>query len=271
MSIAKPARQVETGRAPLPPGVSLDGTRARVDQIYDHLRLAIVSLWLHPGQVLNENLVATQLQVSRTPVRDAVRRLAREGLVDIFPQSGTFVAPIRVAEVLECQIVREALEIAVIRIAAQRATPAQIKMLRRLTEDQRDICASRDYDVFYRADEQFHKALSDCAGTPRIWSIINSGKAQLDRVRRLAMPEPGQLKRILAEHEAIVAAIAANDAEGAVGALQFHLDSVHSAIQALIDHHGEQFFDLTGVDLSPQIGAEAPNESPLAAATTPAG
>lgn len=271
MSITKPAHQGETTRDPLPPGVSLDGTRARVDQIYDHLRLAIVSLWLHPGQVLNENLVATQLRVSRTPVRDAVRRLAREGLVDIFPQSGTFVAPIRVAEVLECQIVREALEIAVIKIAAQRATQAHIKTLQRLTDDQRDICASRDYDAFYRADEQFHKALSDCAGTPRIWSIINSGKAQLDRVRRLAMPEPGQLKRIMVEHEAIVAAIAANDAIAAVDALRFHLDSVHGAIQALIDHHGEQFFDLSGVELPPRTLADAPAGTTRAAATTPAG
>lgn len=247
MSIAKPVLPDEPEEYPLPPGTTLTTARPRVDQIYDHLRAAIVRLRLRPGQVLHENRVAAQLGVSRSPVRDAVRRLAHEGLVEVFPQSGIFVAPIRIAEVQECQIVREALEIAVVKIAAQNATHAHKKTLQRLIEDQRDICAGRDYDAFYMADEKFHRAISDCAGTPRIWTIINNGKAQLDRVRRLAMPEPGQLKRILAEHSAVADAIACNDVDGAVSALQYHLDTVHTAISALIDHHGETYFDLSGV------------------------
>jgi len=244
MSIPDPSAGNED-RPPLPTGAAIADSRSRAEQVYDHLRQAIVSLWLKPGQALNENAVASQLRVSRTPVRDAVRRLATEGLVDVFPQSGTFVAPIRLADVEECQIVREALEMAVVRRAAARATRSEIRTLRRLLTDQEEVCADRDFDAFYRADEQFHRTISDCAGTPRIWTIINSGKAQLDRVRRLAMPEPGQLARILREHGAIVDAIAANDVEAAAAALKFHLDTVHMAVQALIRHHGDAFFDLS--------------------------
>lgn len=257
MSIAEPVSHDRGDGLPLPPGTALVAGRPRVDQIYDHLRQAIVSLWLKPGQPLNENAVAAQLKVSRTPVRDAVRRIAGEGLVDVFPQSGTFVAPIRVADVLECQIVRESLEIAVVRIAAERATRPHVRTLRRLIEDQEDIRAARDYDAFYRADEAFHRSISECAGTLRIWAIINSGKAQLDRVRRLAMPEPGHLARIIAEHTAIVDAIDANNVDGAVAALKLHLDSVHQMIQALVAHHGDTYFDLSGRAPSPPAAEDS--------------
>jgi GntR family transcriptional regulator, rspAB operon transcriptional repressor len=94
----------------------------RKDQVYTILRQAIISSQLAPGEAIRKELVALQLGVSRTPVSDAINRLADEGLVEIYPQTGTFVARLRLDKIETAQFVRIALETAAIRRAAERST-----------------------------------------------------------------------------------------------------------------------------------------------------
>src|SRR3954471_21839325 len=123
-------------------------TRAR-DQVYDRLRAAIVSAELEPGRQLSENEVAGRLGVSRTPVREALVRLRDDRLVEIVPQLGTFVAQISDRAIADAQFIREALECAAIRLAATRATEADVARLRDVLRRQEAVRDAGDPDGFY--------------------------------------------------------------------------------------------------------------------------
>ena len=226
---------------PLPAEATIDQRMPRSAQAYDLLRDAIVSLWLKPGEPVNEKAICEQLGVSRTPVREALMRLAEEGLVQVYPQAGTFISPIDLEHVYEGQIVRDALEMAMIRRAARRLTPAFVARLYAILDEQRRCCKRNDHQAFYVSDEEFHRTISQCAGSLRIWRIINSAKAQLDRVRRLNMPVPGQLDQIIREHQAILDGLRSGREAQAARALKIHLDTVFDAVQILTDRHAEYF------------------------------
>ena len=223
---------------PLPADAAIDQRMSRSAQAYDLLRDAIVSLWLKPGEPVNEKAICEQLGVSRTPVREALMRLADEGLVQVYPQAGTFISPIAL-----CRTPGgiRMLEMAMIRRAAHRLTPAFAARLAAILDDQRRCCARNDHQAFYVADEEFHRTISQCAGSLRIWRIINSAKAQLDRVRRLNMPMPGQLDQIIREHQAIYDGLLSGKEAQAARALQIHLDTVFDAVQLLMERHAEYF------------------------------
>jgi DNA-binding GntR family transcriptional regulator len=209
--------------------------------VYELVREAIVSLWLKPGQAVSEKEIASQLGVSRTPVREALMRLSDEGLVEVFRQSGTFVSPIKLHDVYEGQLVREALEIAVVRQAAKRFDGRFEGRFQALLARQRECAKWNDYDGFHALDEEFHRTISECSGTPRIWRIIISAKAQLDRVRRLGMRAPGQLQQILEQHELIVAGLKSGNESLAASALKEHLDAVFTSIRLLMDEYSAYF------------------------------
>jgi DNA-binding GntR family transcriptional regulator len=103
--------------------ILIDKNSSVAVQVHCHLRQLILRLNLKPGEVLSENELSLKLGVSRTPVREAFIRLSEEGLVDIFPQRGTIVAPIRMSEIKEAQFLREILETAIVRRAAENIQP----------------------------------------------------------------------------------------------------------------------------------------------------
>jgi DNA-binding GntR family transcriptional regulator len=194
--------------------------------IYAELRAELVSLERLPGTALSESAIALAHGVSRTPVREAILRLAGEGLVRIFPQSGTFVSRIPLDALPEAIIIRKALEETATRLAAERATPSQVLALRALIERQREAGAADDQNAFHRADEAFHAMLSDMAGYPGIWTLAQQVKVHVDRYRRLTLPQQGRMARARAEHMVIAEAVAAHDPAGAVSAMTAHLDGL---------------------------------------------
>src|SRR3982074_3257188 len=125
-------------------------------RIYSDLRAELVSLRRRPGEVILEAGIALSYGVSRTPVREAILKLADEGLLEIFPQSGIFVSPVPVAALPEAIIIRKALEETTARLTAERATSSQILALHSILERQREANAAKDRDVFHQADEMFH-------------------------------------------------------------------------------------------------------------------
>lgn len=218
-----------------------DSRQPIVSQIHRFLRSEILTLDLAPKQRLSEADLSQQLGVSRTPVREALIRLAEEGLVDILPQRGSFVAPIRVAEVQEAQFIRSALECGIVERAAKSATLALTHHLEDLLGRQERAIATEDRSGFLALDEAFHQALSDHCDLPHARKIVQTVKGQLDRVRYLSLPDKQHLATLLAQHRAITAAVSEGDAKSARSCMQTHLEEVFGSIEVLTREHPEFF------------------------------
>jgi DNA-binding GntR family transcriptional regulator len=213
---------------------------------YTALREAIVAMELPPGARLSENELAGLLGVSRTPVREALIRLRDEQLVEIAPQRGTFVTPISVRGVLDAQFVREALECAAVRLAAQRATDTDVADLTEMIQAQQRSREAGDLEAFYLLDEAFHARLTDLSGHPIASSLAQRAKGHLNRVRRLSLPVPNYIETMIAEHEAVVTAVADHAPDTAEQNLRHHLQMVLSELPRIRAEHPELFDDDPG-------------------------
>ncbi|ALJ39228.1 GntR family transcriptional regulator [Azospirillum brasilense] len=199
-------------------------------EIYRSLRGDIVAMRRKPGEPIVEKHVAESFGVSRTPVREALLRLADDGLVEIFPQSGTFVSRIPVNALPEAVVIRTSLECTAVRYAAVRAARSQIAALRANILLQQETMAAGDLDGFHEADEAFHSLISEIAGFPGLWNMAQQVKMQVDRYRRLTLPEPGRIPHVLAEHGGIVDAIAARDPAEAERLMTIHLGALLESV-----------------------------------------
>jgi DNA-binding GntR family transcriptional regulator len=207
-------------------------------QVYGALRNAIVSVQFEPGRQLSENELAEWLGVSRTPVREALVRLSDERLVEIVPQLGTFVSRISVAAVADAQFVREALECAAVRLAAERATREDIAALNAIVARQEQVS---DFDRWYVLDDELHAALFGLSGHQSAWTLAQRAEAHLNRVRRLSLPQPRYMGEMVAEHRLVVRAIERGDADAAEEALRHHLRMVLSGLDDLREEHPDFF------------------------------
>lgn len=184
------------------------------DQVFDTLAAAIRDLGLLPGQMLSETDLADQLQVSRTPVREAIGRLVQIGLVQVIPQVGTSVAKIRMSDVREASFVREALEVAAFEEACAAHDLATTNLAATL-ELQERAHETGDVEQFLAADEEFHKEIFRLSGHVGAWPIVQQAKLQLNRVRRLSLPEPATTRALIDEHRLIARSLEdRNAAEG---------------------------------------------------------
>ena len=209
--------------------------------IHRKLRDDILALKLRPGEALSEKKLGEQFGVSRTPVREAVLRLSDEKLVDVFPQSGTYVSRIPLQAVKEANIIRKALEETAIRHAARHATPETLAPVRAALALQRRHMRAKDATGFHAADEEFHAAIADVAGLPGLWTIVRQAKMQVDRCRMMTLPEPGRMAKVIAEHEAILDALAARDMRKATHCINDHLSRVLVDADALSRLHPDYF------------------------------
>lgn len=205
---------------------TIDDSVSAARRVYLSLRQRIVDMSMLPGARIVERDLAEELGISRTPVHEAVQRLAEEGLVEVIPRSGTFVARIPLDGLDEAMMVRNALEAAIIEKAAARATPAGIDQLRAILAQQARAIAASDFRAFHRSDEMFHATLAELSGYPGVWPIILQAKTQVDRYRQLTLPLQGRMDGVLDEHKAVVDALAVGDAARAVQAMREHLDHV---------------------------------------------
>jgi GntR family transcriptional regulator, rspAB operon transcriptional repressor len=212
-------------------------------QIYADLRTELVSLERRPGDVISETEIAQSYGVSRTPVREAILKLSDEGLVDIFPQSGINVSRIPIAALPETLVIRKALEETTTRLAAEHATPSQILGLHSMLERQREAEAAQDREAFHQADELFHATIAEIAKYPGIWKLIQHVKVNVDRFRRLTLPQKGRMARVIVEHQAILSAIEAHDAGAAAAAMSQHIERLLGDIGAIKDVNPEFFLE----------------------------
>jgi DNA-binding GntR family transcriptional regulator len=212
-------------------------------QIHAVLRRDIIAGRRAPRAVLSEQDIAAGFGVSRTPVREAMIKLAEEGLVEIFPQYGSFVAPIKLRAVYDSQFAREALECAAVEKAIERLDEIQQRQVDAVIGRQRAAQRPQDRDLFFRADEDMHMLILKIAGHGTAWHFVESAKAQMDRVRHFAIAIPRKQESILAEHEAVVDRLLARDRRGAVDAMRVHLRGIFRTIETLRSEKSDYFAD----------------------------
>jgi DNA-binding GntR family transcriptional regulator len=195
------------------------------EQAYAAIKRRILDLDFEPGQLLSELRLSQDFGLSRTPVREALKRLESEGLVDVVPQQGNFVAPIRLERVMDAQFARTALECKLAKVAAARRTAAALRGLERNLAQQTKAVAAGDFNKLYELDEAFHRAIAEAAGRPGVWELIADIKVHMDRARKLTL-KPAHAPVIVTQHRAVVDALRAADADAASAAMDAHLSFV---------------------------------------------
>lgn len=210
-------------------------------QIYREIQRQIVTMELLPGAALNEKNFIEQFGVSRTPVREALIRLADDRLVEVFPQSGTFVARIRLDMIPDAILIRQALECVTVERAAKNVTTEGITRLDELVDLQEFYASKCRSGPFQEADDAFHEQIALIGGCPGVWEHLKTVKMQIDRARRMTMPILRRLDQVLDEHRAIRTAIAAGDPAAAQIAMRKHLSAVLPDIGAIQKRYPEFF------------------------------
>jgi DNA-binding GntR family transcriptional regulator len=210
------------------------------EQVERSLRAAIVALDFAPGEFIDKGLVCARLGVSKFPVSEALTRLAAEGLVEILPQRGTRAARIRLSEVKESMLIRQALETMVAETAAQRLPLSALSELRDNLRAQEAAVARGDRSGFYALDLAFHAILVDGLELPRVAAVIEASRANIDRVRRL-LASPRRHAVTLAEHRDLLRAIEAHDIPAARRAMEAHLEAVMEELERFSAEHPEVF------------------------------
>lgn len=213
------------------------------DRTLDTIRRAIITLELQPGTPLSENELAAELAVSRTPVRESLILLREEGLVEVYPQVGTFVSLVDPERVRQAQFLREAVECTSLAQARTPFSPDHVSDLRMALSAQRDAQASDDHDRFFELDEEFHRSLLALAGHESAWGTVNAAKAHLDRARRLSLIDTRPISALVDQHTRLVDAIEAGETDTAVRALRSHLRAVFEDVERIRAASPEFFAD----------------------------
>ena len=210
---------------------SMRQRRSRSDEICDALRQMIVTGRLPPGAALIERDLCAMFAVSRTPLREAVLRLAEHGLVTVAPQHGTFVAALSPRMVRLAHFLRENLELPVIsRLAAQGAS--HLRAARATIIEQKLAQARDDRSSFVLLDDRFHQALFDAAELSDVWNVIHAKKAHLDRIAFEEEQRRG-FATAIAQHEQILNAIEAGDPRSAVRCARDHIGASLAYLEKL--------------------------------------
>ncbi|MES2666020.1 MAG: GntR family transcriptional regulator [Pseudomonadota bacterium] len=227
----EPAVQEDSGASRLLPLDRFDGSLGQ--RVYQTLRHAILSLGYRPGEILRKPEICAALGVSRSPVADAVARLAGEGLVDVIPQAGTFVARFSMEEIREGAFLREAIELAAIERVAAGITPDQLTLLRRNLTVQAALLADGDIPGFYAMDAEMHELLLSFSGYRKLAQVSQTAWLHVHRARQLILPVPGRVAATLAEHRDILAALEARDPAAARAAVKAHLSQLLTYLEPL--------------------------------------
>lgn len=212
--------------------LNLDNYKPLRDVVFESLRKAIVEGSLKPGQRLMEVQLAEQLGVSRTPVREAIRKLELEGFVIMLPRKGAYVADMSVKDIVDVLEVRAALEGLAANLAAERMEEKEIEELKKVSEDLNEAMKERNLDEILKKDVEFHQCIFESAGNKKLTQMINSLWEQVYRFRAGYMSDQSAMSGIREEHEQLINAIIRGEGEEASKCAKEHIER---AEQYMID------------------------------------
>ena len=205
--------------------IKLDSYQPLREVVCESLREAIRSGVLQPGERIMEIQLAEELGVSRTPVREAIRKLEIEGYVVMMPRRGTYVASMSIRDINEIFEIRTALESLSNGLAADHITDDELEHLQRLLVIIGGYIKEGNIEKIVETDIEFHDLLYHAARNERLVGIISNLRDQLTRFRTLSMSYPGRLEETLEEHRLIVDAIASGDRKAASRAAERHMEN----------------------------------------------
>jgi GntR family transcriptional regulator, rspAB operon transcriptional repressor len=214
---------------------TLDRVKPLREQVYQVIRRAIVTGQLKPGDAVDEVDIAHRLGISRTPVREAVKKIFDEGLIEVKAQSGTYVAGIRRPQVEEAYLIRSALELESVARAAPAITPRHVHDLEDIVAAHAKAFSRKQFSEALARDDDFHRYIAEINGLSMLWRAVDISKAQMDRCRHLvASSAPVYGNRTIAEHKTIIRALKSGDRKTATAAMRAHLDtSLKNALKLL--------------------------------------
>ncbi len=218
------------------PAIKFDRYRQSAHQVFEALRKLIIALELEPGAVLPRAELAEHYGLSQTPIRDALTRLAEEGLVEIYPQHATVVSRIDIASALEVQFLRRSIELEILRTLCELPEGEHALLVMKLLASlslQKRCLEPLNYLSLAEADTIFHKEMYDAAGVSNLWHLVGQRSGQIDRLRRLNLPAKGKAQAIVNDHEAILDALIKKDKIAAEKALRSHLSGTLSFVKEI--------------------------------------
>ncbi|MDQ0871824.1 DNA-binding GntR family transcriptional regulator [Paenibacillus sp. V4I3] len=217
------------------------------DNAYQVIRDAIVSLRLEPGQMVYEAELGSTLGVSRTPIREAFRKLMAEELIEVQPQRGARIAYMSKKKIDEARFVRISLEANAFKEVAKLWNPEEVRFQRLYAQvkgilaDQKKMVDEQNFDTFFQLDEKFHYTLLETTGNTTLISIINQMRGHLNRMRYLELQETKHMRRLVTEHEGIFDAIISNNLELTERLLSEHILLLEGSMNDLIKKYSHYF------------------------------
>ena len=212
--------------------LNLDEYKPLRDVVFENLRGAIVEGKLKPGQRLMEVQLAEQLGVSRTPVREAIRKLELEGLVVMLPRKGAYVANMSLKDVVDVLEIRASLEGLAASLSAERITDEDIKKLESIVEEFKDGINESNVEALLRKDVEFHECIFKSTNNKKLHQVINSLWEQVYRFRVTYISDYDSSLSIVEEHNKILDAIEKGDCELAK---KYATDHIINAEHFMID------------------------------------
>jgi DNA-binding GntR family transcriptional regulator len=218
---------------------------------YQEVRRIILEGQISPGEKLNEGELAKALGISRTPIREAVNRLEKEGLVEIFPQRGAFVIQFTEKDVYELFLIRENLEGLAARLATEKITPSSLAKLEACVDGFNEPFQEKDIQRYSREDLKFHQIIVLLSEGRRLVKLVS---LLLDHIRMFRLTTrgvPDRMKASLVEHRRIIEAMRRKNPEEAEKSMRQHLQRVRDGVMENI-----QYFFQNGEKLLPTIKEE---------------
>ncbi|MGL4282510.1 GntR family transcriptional regulator [Eubacterium aggregans] len=203
--------------------------------VFETIRNAIIQGELKPGERLMEVQLASEMGVSRTPVRESIRKLELEGLVCMIPRKGAYVTHMSIKGLQEMMQIRRALEILVAELAAKNATEAEIEKMRKSNRGFEESAMKNDEEGIINYDVAFHETMYQSAKNDRLFQMIHSLREQMLRVRVEYVHNIDDKKPLIGQHESIVENIAKHDVKEAGRVAGYHIENAEADMMEVLE------------------------------------
>lgn len=217
----------------------------RGDYVFDTLKKDILDLELKPGQAISENEICARFDVSRTPVREALRRLQEQGFVNTIPYSGTYVTLLNLDDIRQMIYMRVAVELMVMRDFMETQTPLLLEEIRHQIRCQELLIREPGFEPeqFYRMDAQMHTIWFAATGREKLWDFIQAQQLHYTRFRMLDFVTETDFTRIIKEHAHLLELLEQKDEKGLEAALKEHLYISMTRMKYAIEVEYKDYFE----------------------------
>lgn len=210
--------------------VNLDSYKPLRELVLEAIREAIMNGSLQPRERLMEIQLAEELGVSRTPVREALRKLELEGFIVMVPRKGAYVSDLSMKDIADVFEIRAALEGLAGGLAAERITEEELEAMERMLVEKGEAINKNDIDKLVEVDTKFHEAMYKASRNERLFPIISNLREQIQRFRLTSLSVPGRKQESLEEHRNILEAIQARDVQLARQLAQEHIENAENVL-----------------------------------------